>query len=162
MHLTALNVKSEPESELVAEFDRRFSKEPAVALAWAFEAWRDESRFFPAVADIRKLLRDWHRGQRERKELEEKLDQQFRLDQARQRGEILSYPELLKLLREDATKMAEPEHVTRMKKFRTRMSGITQIIPSLHLSEEQIKARREKDRAECERYREHSDNEFCE
>ncbi len=64
INLTALNAKSDPAPELIAEFDRKFSRESPEALAWAFDAWRERSPFFPAVSEIRGLLRDWRRGER--------------------------------------------------------------------------------------------------
>jgi hypothetical protein len=53
----------------------------------------------------------------------------------------------------------EAEYKQRMRRG-TGMQGLCQIIPTLQLTEEQISARRDKERAECERYREHASNDF--
>jgi len=60
MHLTALNAKLEPESELAQEFARVFGAEPAEAIEWVFQEWRLQSPFFPAIADIVRLISRWH------------------------------------------------------------------------------------------------------
>ncbi len=57
-------------------------------------------------------------------------------------------------------KMPEPDYVKRMALFKQKMLNIAQIVPALNLSEDQIQARRERERAECEKYRTHADNEF--
>src|SRR5689334_17679298 len=69
MHLTALNAKSEPEAELVSEFDRIFSRESPDAIQWAFQTWREKSPFFPAVSEMIALVKEFKRGQREQAEL---------------------------------------------------------------------------------------------
>ena len=60
MHLTALNAKVDPESELAQEFARVFGTEPPDAIEWAFQEWRLHSPFFPTIADITKLISQWH------------------------------------------------------------------------------------------------------
>lgn len=46
--------------------------QPPEAIQWAFERWRDENSFFPAPADILKLIRLWHREQRAQREEHER------------------------------------------------------------------------------------------
>jgi hypothetical protein len=157
MHLTALNAKSEPESELVAEFDRIFGKESPDAMEWAFRVWRERSPFFPAVSEIRKLVIEFHRGQREQAELKAKLDEKFLLEERRRQGQVPDFQDVAKQLREAVEKKGEPEHLKRVLQFRQKMQGVGQIVQTLHLTEEQIAARREKERAECEKYRTHAD-----
>jgi hypothetical protein len=62
INITALNSKSEPERELVAEFTRVFDHESPEAIEWAFREWRLQSPFFPSVADIVELVSRWHGG----------------------------------------------------------------------------------------------------
>lgn len=167
MHLTALNAKSEPESELVAEFDRRFGKESPEAIEWAFQAWREKSPFFPAASDIAALVREFRRGQREQMQLKAQMDEKFLLEERRRQGQVPDFRDVVKQLREVAEVLPEPWHLTRWEQSKQRVKGaemksVAQIIPELHLSAEQIAARRDRERAECERYRSHANNEFCE
>ena len=157
MALTALNAKSDLDDELSAEFYRVFSHEPPQAIQWAFQAWREKSPFFPAVSDIRKLLAEWHRGARERLELESRMEEKFLLEERRNQGQLVDFQEAARQLRkvcESASRTAEP--MQRESQFGRKMQGkwrgVAEIIPTIHLSEEQIAARRQKERAECEEY----------
>jgi hypothetical protein len=161
MHLTNLNAKSEMPAELIAEFDRCFSNEPVPALKWAFRVWRDQSSFHPGIADIRKLLKEWRRGERERLELEARMDERFLLEEGRRQGQVLSFGEVVRQVQEAVKKMPQPEHEKKEERFAQKMASISQIIPTLNLSEEQIAARRARERNECEKYRSYSSNEFC-
>jgi len=72
INLTAINSKLEVQSELAAEFVRVFDSEPPEAIQWAFREWRLQSSFFPAIADIAKLISQWHGGvdQQDQKKIE--------------------------------------------------------------------------------------------
>src|SRR5216683_7276656 len=72
MNLTAQNSKSEPASELVAEFSRELAGVPADGVQWAFRQWRRESPFWPAVSDIRERTLIWYGEQRYQAEQREK------------------------------------------------------------------------------------------
>lgn len=161
MHLTALNAKSEPEEELVSEFDRALSKEPPAAIEWAFVAWRDRSPFFPAISDIRKLLNEWRRAERERQELESQMEEKFLLEERRRQGQVPNFADVVKQLQAVADG-AEPEFMKKQKQFRQKMEmqPISLATATLNLTEDQIRARRDKEIAEIRRYQEHSDNEF--
>lgn len=50
--------------------------QPAEAIQWAFERWRDENGFFPAPADILKLVRRWHSEQQTLREEQERKQSQ--------------------------------------------------------------------------------------
>lgn len=151
MHLTALNAKSEPEAELAGEFNRVFSKESPDALKWAFEAWRDKSPFFPAISDVLKLVKEYKRGQREHAELKARLDEKFLIEQRRALGQVPDFPDVVKQLQAIAVNI-EPEWMKREKKFRDRMQHAAAAIPTLTLSDEQIRARRFKEREEIQRH----------
>jgi hypothetical protein len=162
VHLTALNAKITLDEEglLTAEFDRVFSRESPEAIQWAFQVWREQSPFFPAVSEIRKLVLDWQRGQREQSALRAEMDQRFLLEEGRKRGEVLDFGETVKLLKEIADQ-AKPDSEERERRFQQRMLKAAMAMPTIQLTEEQIKARRDKERAEIARYREHSNNEFA-
>src|SRR6266704_5927118 len=85
VHLTALNAKMTLDEEglLTAEFDRAFSCESPEAIQWAFQAWRDRSPFFPAISEMRALLGDWHRKQREEVEAKAKREERAKLEEMR-------------------------------------------------------------------------------
>jgi hypothetical protein len=159
MHLTALNAKSEPEAELVSEFDRVFSKEPPEAIQWAFGVWREKSPFFPAIANVRSLVNEWRRGQREQAALRAQLDEKFLLEEGRKRGDVLDFGETVKLLKQVADD-AKPDSAERERQFKHRMLRAALALPTIQLTEEQIRERREGERREIARYAEHSDNEF--
>jgi hypothetical protein len=155
MHLTALNAKSEPEAELTREFMRVLTKEPPAAVQWAFQAWRDVSPYFPAVSDIRKLLKDWHRGVRERIALEARLEERFLLEERRAQGQIPDFAEIVEKLREvSAQQECEPAKRERTYRQRMEMRRVSLAAGGLLLSEEQIRARRQKELDEIRRYRE--------
>ena len=88
------------------------------------------------------------------------MDQKFLLEEGRKRGEVQEFGEIVRKMKDIASKMPEPEHMKRWSRFKQQMASITQIVPEIELSEDQIRARREKERAECEQYRSHADNEF--
>jgi hypothetical protein len=155
--LTRLNSKSEPADDLEAEILRKFHREDPEAIEWVFDAWREQSPFFPSISDIRKLLFDYRRGVREQEELKARMDEKLLLEERRQQGQVVEYGEVLKQLREIAAKV--PELPVRKPQMSSRMIGLMQIAPTLNLSEDQIRARRERERAECERYRSHAENE---
>jgi hypothetical protein len=155
MHLTALNAKSEPEEELVAEFDRRFGKESPEALEWAFVAWRDRSPFFPTVSDIRQLLREYRKAEMERIALEAQLEEKFLLEQRRRQGKVPDFGEVIKQLKAIAESTPESESQKQWRKFNERVRAVAPAsiaLSTLHLTEEQIRARREKERREIKYY----------
>lgn len=121
MHLTTLNSKSEPNRELTGEFLRVFWNEPPEAIEWAFRAWRNESSFFPAIADIRKLLHAWHRDEREKAEAEKRRAEREAIEQARKEGKLLDFAAIVKQMRETMNSQPEPEHLKREREFRRRM-----------------------------------------
>jgi hypothetical protein len=121
MILTAANAKATVDPMLVAEFDCVFSAEPADAIEWAFRTWRNKSAYFPAISEIRELLNDWHRGKREQAELKARQDEKRRLEEARKRGELVDFTDILKKFRETMDIQPEPEHVKREREFRLRM-----------------------------------------
>lgn len=146
MHLTSLNAKSEPESELVAEFDRSFSSEPTEALEWAFKAWRDKSQFFPAISDIRQLLKDWHRGEREQQAIRDSLRDRMATEEARAAGMVPDLKDVVEQLREIA-KMPEPVFMQRQRKFEQRAATVNYATPAIVMTPEQIMKRVEWERS---------------
>lgn len=152
IHLTRLNSKTEPDQYFDAEFLRIFRAESPEAIQWVFQAWRNESPYFPAISDIQRLLRAWRRAQRERLELEARLEEKFLLEERRKRGEVPDYAEIVRQLRAIAERTPVSDVEERRRKFCSRISSVAQIVPALHLSEEEIAARREKEREEIRRY----------
>ena len=162
MHLTSLNAKSEPEREIVAEFDRVFSGSPPEGLQWAFRRWREQSPYFPAVSEIRKLLADWRRGRREQQELRDSLRDKLRLEEAREAGLLPDPSEVLKRINEIA-RMPEPEHIQKLNRFDRPAPQFNYATPAIVATPEQIMQRVEqeranpKHRAEIERYKQAED-----
>jgi hypothetical protein len=76
---------------------QEFEKHPPEAIEWAFRTWRHGSPFMPAISDIAELLGTWH--QRKREEAE---DKQRRQD--RERGEVVTWPEVLERFAEISDK----------------------------------------------------------
>lgn len=152
MHLTTLNSKSEPEPELAAEFGRVFAKESPTALEWSFRVWRDRSPFFPAVSDILALVKEWRRGEQERKELHDKLDQKFLLEEGRRQGQVPELAEVFQNLRAVAARSMDIEPMKREQRYREKIASAQIASPPVTLSQEQIVARRDKEREEIEEY----------
>ena len=154
MHLTTLNAKSEPEEELVAEFGRVFAKESPVVIEWVFRTWREQSQFFPAIADILKLVKEWRRGERERKELEKGLKDKFLLEEGRKQGQVPELVEIFQQLKDVAMKTMDVPTMQREAQFRERIQRVepTIIPPAVRLTAEQIEARRSKEQAEIHQY----------
>jgi hypothetical protein len=154
IHLTRINSKSEPDDDLEAQILRKFHLEPPDAIRWAFETWTDQFQWFPAICHIRSLIDRWHRDKREAAEAEARRREKAALEQARTEGKLVEFADLVKELQSKLDSEPEPEHVKRQRQFRQRMERASLAVRTLHLTEEQIAARREKERAECEKYRE--------
>lgn len=137
----------------MAEFDREFSSEPPEALEWAFKAWRRDSPFFPAISEICKLLAGWHREKREAVEADKRRAEREAIEQARKEGKLLDFVDVVQQVKQVLEATPEPEHMKRLREFRQRLERASLAVGTLHLSEDQIAARREKEREECERYR---------
>ena len=156
MKRTAENSKCVPDAFLIAEFSRVFERESPEAIQWAFRAWRDESPYFQAVTDIRGLVAEFHRGQRAQAEMRERREEKLRLEEARQKGELLDFAELRKQLAKitERCKMPENEHSRRQHFGLRRDPADSPMIPAVHLTAEEIAARRDTERAEIRRYME--------
>jgi hypothetical protein len=152
VHLTTLNSKSEPDSELTREFLRVFWNEPPSALEWAFRKWREESPYFPAISELRKLLDGWHRNQREQEEGEALRREKEAVEQARSEGNVVEFANLVKDLREILDAQGEPEHERRLREFNERMLHAGLATVTLHLTPDEIAARREKELEEIRKY----------
>jgi hypothetical protein len=158
MKRTAENAKTNPSEELLDEFWDLFENEPPAATKWAWRTWRADSGWWPPVSEILKLYRQWHREKREAASAEAKRREKEAIEQSRQEGNLVDFAVIAKEMKERIATMPEPEHIKRQRKFEERMRRstippIAATLATLHLSEEQIRARREKERQECERYR---------
>jgi len=148
MHLTGLNAKSEPPSELAAEFDKKFGALPQEAIQWIFSQWRDMSPFWPAISDLKELLRQWRNEQeflRQRAEARE-------IREARETGGLVEFTDIVSQLKTIAKAMPEPETSQRVRDMRRR--EVSAETPAVQLTAEQIKARRAAELAEIQRYEE--------
>jgi len=152
VHLTALNSKSESDAGLAQEFLRSFWAEPPEAVEWAFRSWRDASPFFPAISEIRALVDRWHREKREAAEAEKRRAEREAIDQARREGKLVDFADLRKELANTLAAQPEPEHTKKQREFQHRMQRAALAVGTLHLSEEEIRARRERERKEIRRY----------
>lgn len=112
------------EGLLTAEFDRVFSRESPEAIQWAFQVWREASPFFPAISDVGKLLKEWHRKDQERAEAAAKREEKARIEEARERGELTDFADVVKQMREILNSQPEPEHMKREREFRERMARL--------------------------------------
>jgi hypothetical protein len=96
MRITALNAKVTLNEDLNEEFLRVLSRFSVGAIQAAFRGWRDVSGFFPPISDIRELCLLWERRQAEIREEEERRQRREQVEQARARGEILEWPDVIK------------------------------------------------------------------
>jgi len=126
------------EPELIAEFDRVLSRQPAEALAYAFACWREVSAFLPAISDIRSLLKGWHRNKQEieSKELRNRLMDER--EAARARGELVDFSEVKsELLRIAKWPESPQEHQREFSRAMERMRKID-APPAVALTKEQL------------------------
>jgi len=114
IHLTAMNAKSEPASELVAEFARVFKREPVEAIEYAFRAWRDESPFFPSVYDIREKVRAWHRAKADEERAHREHEERKQNEAARQKGNLYGFADVLAQFRKKHPDLEAPQPVAGM------------------------------------------------
>lgn len=154
VHLTALNSKSESDAGLAQEFLRSFWAERPEAIEWAFRTWRGSSPFFPAISEIRALVERWHRERHEAAEAERRRAEKDALEQARKEGKLVEFTEVVKHLQQIAHSLPEPEHLKREREFNRRMQRAVSATGMLQLTDEEIRARRERECAEIRRYRE--------
>ncbi len=122
---------------------------PAEAVESAFRAWRDVSPFFPAISDIRELAALWVRRRNEEIEAERRELERRTIHVARERGELVNFTDIVKELEAQIGKIPEPPHIRRVRKMREQVTAST--APALHLTREQIEARRETEQAEIQR-----------
>jgi len=149
MNLTAQNAKTIPDDCLVREFFRVFEIHPPMAITFAFRAWRDSSPHFPSMSDIRILINQWHAKQRQLAHEEKQKVEEAAVREAREQGKCVDFAEIKKQLL-NICKMPE---VKTQPKVVNAIRAIRPILPTLQLTNEQIEARREMERAEIEHYK---------
>jgi hypothetical protein len=96
LDLTATNAKTVIEPRIGKEFLRALADLPAEAIEAGFRAWRDESPFFPAISDIRQHALLWLRRHREEQAEEAQARRRQEEAEARERGELIQWPDVLK------------------------------------------------------------------
>jgi hypothetical protein len=101
---TAQNAKTELNSALSEEWMEEFEKHPPEAIEWAFKTWRRGSPFMPAISEIGDLLQSWYRMKRQLEEEEKARLEKQALSDARERGEVVTWPEVLERFAEIAGK----------------------------------------------------------
>lgn len=116
MHLCSLNSKSEPESELAAEFSRTFSVENPEAIQSAFRAWREVSPFFPTISEIRDLVQTWHRVKKRELEQQREAEEKQAIRDARARGELIDFADIKDMVRKIAEKAGPVPTIAEMAK----------------------------------------------
>lgn len=139
----------------MTEFVEEFSSEPEEAILWAFKMWRRQSRFTPTICDMYALFGQWHREKHETAEAEKRRAERGAEEQARREGKLVGIADIQQQLAQALQSQPEPEHLRKHREFRLRMErAATAVSTLLHLTEDQIAARREKEREEIRRYRE--------
>lgn len=148
MHLTGLNAKSEPPSELAAEFDRIFGALPPEVIQWIFGRWRENSPFWPPICGLNELLRQWRNEQ----ELLRQRAESREIREARETGSLVEFSDIVGQLKTIAKSMPEPQTSQRVRDLRQREVNLS--VPAIQLTAEQIKARRTAELAEIAKYEE--------
>jgi hypothetical protein len=154
LFLTADNANMSLSEERAAEFTRVFSGEAVEALSFAFRSWRSSSQYFPAISQIGSLIEKWHREKREAAEAEKRRAEREAIEQARKDGKLIDFGDVMKQMNQIVQAAPEPDHMKRQREFNHRMQRAALAVGTLRLSEEEIRSRREKERAEIEHYRE--------
>jgi len=107
------------------------------------------SPFFPAISDIRALCEHWVRRQREIQEEQEQRERREQVETARSRGELVDFADIRKRLADVAANTAMP--VAPVRRFNPLITT-REIPPAIPMTAEEIKARREKELEEINRY----------
>lgn len=150
IHLSTLDSKSEPPSELVAEFARNFEEEQPTTIQWAFREHRLESKFFPSISEIRVLVERRRRELWEASEEERKCQERADREQARAAGKLVDVAEVREAIRETVKRFPAPPHIERHHRAQEAAERFS--TPPLQLTAEQIEARRQAERTEIENY----------
>jgi len=152
LDLTATNCKTILEPRLSAEFLRALSEFSAEAVESAFRGWRDVSPYFPAISDIRELCVVWCREKNAQEEAVRRAEEKKAMDEGRACGELIDFADIQRQLARVADGCAIPEPEKRRRQWnRERPQGAP---PALHLTREQIEARKAAELAEIKRYEE--------
>lgn len=114
LDLTATNAKVALEPRIGKEFLRVLAEFPPEAIEAAFRGWRDVSPFFPAISDIRELCMLWVRRTAEACEMEEQSRRRREVDAARERGELIEWPDVVKKFAEVCARQPVPGFVKKM------------------------------------------------
>ena len=145
-----MNAKTEPHPDLVSEFIRKCGGQPEEAIAWAWDRWRELSPHLPAISDIHALLTIWRRNRWEQEEAERRAEDRRQMEEARARGELVDYPELVHEIKALVKRMPEPEHAQRLRNMRQVEMNFSS--PPMFLTKEQIAERRAAEQEELRRY----------
>jgi hypothetical protein len=150
IHLSTLDSKSEPPSELVAEFARNFEEEQSATIQWAFREHRLESKFFPSISEIRALVdrrrRELWEAAEDARKCQEKADE----EKARAEGKLVDIVDVKQAIADTVKRFPEPEHIQRLHRAQEAEAPVT---PPLELTQDEIAARREQERAEIAQYK---------
>ena len=104
LDLTATNAKVALEPRIGKEFLRVLAEFPAEAIEAAFRGWREVSPFFPAISDIRELCVLWARRKAEEREYAEQAQWRQEVKAARERGELIEWPDVLRKFHDIVTR----------------------------------------------------------
>ena len=104
---TAQNAKTELNSALSEEWKEEFEKHPPEAIEWAFKTWRRGSPFMPAISEIGDLIHTWHRMKRQLEEEEKARQEKLATAAARERGEVVTWPQVLERFAEISGKSSQ-------------------------------------------------------
>jgi hypothetical protein len=107
IHITRVNAKAEPDEFMDQELVRVLSGQPVEAIEWAFRTWRDGSPFVPAICEINELIQSWHRQKRQLEEEDKARLEKLATSAARERGEVVTWPQVLERFAEMTGKTSQ-------------------------------------------------------
>ena len=149
-----MNAKSEADPDLDEEFLREFWMEDADVIEWAFREFRRSCKFMPAISEIRERIDGLKRKQLKKEERDAQRDEKKQTEAARAAGELVPIAELRQRLAEVVGRCRMPAPV------QPRFNPVLlprPVLPAVQFTAEEIKARKEGERAEIERYKKHDD-----
>lgn len=150
LHLTRVNAKAEADEFIDHEFRRVFARHTTEAIEWAFQQWREVSPYFPTVAEILELVREWYRRKAEAEREAEAAAEKKKLEEARGRGELIDFAELKQQVADIAAGARIPPPPGMPKRFNPAITT-NWSSPAIPMTREQIAARRDAERAEIRR-----------
>ena len=153
LYLCLVDSKTETDERLNQEFLKKFANEDPAVIEWAFSAHRDQSKFFPAISEIRVLVDRRRRELWEASELERRAQEKTEEEKARADGRLVDNADVIEMVKATVKKFPEPPHIVNQRRAERVAEQFKEAAtPAFAMTADEITARREAERVEIQRY----------